>query len=277
MALADTRRSASSRPSTRGPAVVWLAELGELCAFSFRVLRAIPASFRYTAEILRQTAILVRNATPLLGALCFFIGFSQTTFAFFVLNAIGAADFGSAFSGETTPKITAPFMSGFAFTAVIGASLVAEIGVMRINEEIDAYEAEGISPVRFVVATRVVATLLFTPIATAVALMATGLGSFLNLTAVTGDVNVSTYWHYYWGLEALPDLVFATVVIAILAMTTALVGCYFGYHAKGGPAGVGRAVSRSLIVNLPLTQAISGLASFLIYGANLNLHLPFGG
>jgi phospholipid/cholesterol/gamma-HCH transport system permease protein len=267
----------TSVPVTPGAWRRYLTELGDLSSFSLKALATTPGSVRYTAEILRQTSILVRSATFFIAALVFFIGFSQTTFSFFVLQAFGAADFGGAVSGIVTPRFTAPFTAGYAFSAIIGTSLVAEIGAMKINEETDAYEAEGVSPMRFIVGTRVAAIILFAPIAAAVALVADGFGSFVNLTAVVGDLNPSTFWRFHWGLQSIADLLFAMVTIAVVGVVTALVGAYYGYRASGGPAGVGTAAARSLVVNLPLTQAITGLAVFAVYGENLDLRLPVGG
>ena len=265
-------------PSARsGPIRDAFADLGEMTTFTFNTFRSVPGSTRYTAEILRQTALLVTKTTFFLAAMGFFFGFAQTTYGYYVLTAFGAVDYAGAFTGIVTPRFTIPMACVYGAPAIIGASLVAEIGAMKINEELDAYEAEGINPLRFIVATRVVAVILFAPIAAGVVGLADGVGSFVNLTMIAGDMNPASFWRYHWSIQGIPDLLFATVVVAMILAAAAIVGCYYGFKASGGPAGVGAAAAKSLVVNLPLTQLIASLAVYAVYGEDLNLKLPIGG
>lgn len=254
-----------------------LRELGDMTGFGLSLVKEMPGSARYAAETLRQTSILVRKTTFFLFAMGLFFGFAQTTYGYYVLSSFGAVDYAGAFTGIVTPRFTIPMACVYGAPAVLGASLVAEIGAMRINEEIDAFEAEAINPLRYVVATRVAAVILFAPIATGIVGLADGLGSYLNLTVIVADMNPATFWRYHWGIQGIPELLFALVTVTMILVATTIVGCYYGFRARGGPAGVGAAAARSLIVNLPLTQLIASLAVYAVYGQDLNLKLPIGG
>jgi phospholipid/cholesterol/gamma-HCH transport system permease protein len=271
MAIQDPTRRGTSFPGVRKG----LAEVGDLTIFGVRAVAEVRGAPRYAAEVLRQFSILVRTATLFIVALNVFMGFAQTTFAYYILKAYAAADFGGAVSGLLTPRITTPFVYGYAFAAVVGASLVAEIGALKVNEELDAYEAEAVSPMRFLVATRVLAGILYAPLAAGVALLACDVGSWLNLTHVAGSMNSATFWRFNWSLQSLPDLGFALITMTISGVLVTVIACWCGYRATGGPAGVGAAVAKSVVINLPLVQAVPALAAFLVYGTQMPL--PFGG
>jgi len=250
-------------------------ELGELASFSFRELLEIPRAFRYLSEILRQLAILIRGSTLFIAAMTLFIGFSATNYGYYFLKAAGAADYIGLVPGVTTPRITAALLFGYGFAGKVACGLCAEVGAMKINEEIDAYEVEGISVARYVIGTRVAAALLYAPIISSICLLSATVGSFVNGVVLLHAVPTVTFFHYNWANQSLPDQFFAYGTILILSVVMTLVAAFYGLRASGSPADVGRVVSRSLIVNLVLIHVILGLADFAVYGTSLNL--PIGG
>jgi phospholipid/cholesterol/gamma-HCH transport system permease protein len=163
----------------------------------------------------------------------------------------------------------------YAFAAKVGCGLVGEIGAMKVNDELDAYESEGVSVQRFIVGTRLAAALLYTPIATAVSAVAITFGAWLNSVVVIKAVPSETFFRYNWGNQAVGDQFFALAVCFLLATTVTLVSCFYGVRSTGGPAGVGRAVARSLVINLVMIHVILRLSVFAVYGTDLNL--PVGG
>lgn len=252
-----------------------LREFGDLTAFSADAVRLLPTTGRYGSEILRQTALLVRGSTLFIAAMTAAIGFSATSYGYYFLKAAGAADYIGLVPGVTTPRVTIALLFGYAFAAKVGCGLVGEIGAMKVNDELDAYESEGISVRRFVVGTRLAAALLYTPIATAVGAVAVTAGSYLNSVIIIKAVPPETFFRYNWGNQSLADQFFALACCLLLALTITLVSCFYGTRSTGGPAGVGTAVARSLLINLVLIHVILGIAVFAIYGTGLNL--PVGG
>jgi phospholipid/cholesterol/gamma-HCH transport system permease protein len=251
-------------------------ELGELTAYSAATLKEIPGSLRYAAEVFRQLAILVRGSTLVIVTLVMFVGFSATNYGYYFLKAAGATDYVGLVPGVVGTRLIAALCFGYAFAAKVGCGLVAEIGAMKINEELDAYESEGVSTQRYVVGTRVIAALLFTPIITPIALVAANVGSYIDAVLVVHAVPPATFFQFDWANQALPDQFFAFVMIFLLATTIVLVSCYYGTRASGGPAGVGTVVARSLVINLVMVHVIIGLGDALVYGG-ANLGLPIGG
>lgn len=252
-----------------------LEATGDLVAFAGSALRELPRSGVYMSEILRQAAILVRGSTLFILVCTSFIGFAVATVGYFFLRAAAAADLIGFFQGITNPRAAAPIMFGYVFSAKVGCGLVAELGVMRTNEEIDALESEGVNPIRYVVATRIAGALLFVPIAVGVALISCFLGGYVNAVLILQALPSDTYLSDLWGAQNLGDQIIAFGSLSSLAFAIVIVSCWFGFRAAGGPVGVGRAVAGSLVVNLVLSHVIPTLWIALFYGADAKL--PIGG
>ena len=252
-----------------------LIEVGDLGYFAWDAIRALPYVPQFASEAFRQASILIRGSTLVIGALVLFIGLTQVNFAYFFLRSAGASDYTGLFSGLTTPRAAVPIMFGYIFAAKVGGGLAAEIGAMRISEEIDAVEAEGVNPMTYLVGTRMAGALIFVPIAVIVALLAGTLGSYLQAIPVLQGISPSSFFHYHWGSQNLLDQFLSFLNLGVQAITIVLVSCYYGYRARGGPTGVGAAVARSLLVNIVLVHVITALFILVFYG--LDPRLPIGG
>jgi phospholipid/cholesterol/gamma-HCH transport system permease protein len=252
-----------------------LRETGDLAGFTAGAVRALPGVPRFASEALRQAAVLVRGSTLFIFVMTAFIGFAQTTFAFFFLRSAGASDFIAFFTGITTPRAAAPIMFGYVFAAKVGCGMVAEIGAARINEEIDALESEAVDPMRYIVGTRLVGALLFIPIAVGVALLAVTVGSYVDGVLVLQALPSETFLANHWAAQTLSDQLIALLSLGTMGIAIVIVACFFGYRASGGPAEVGRAVARSIVVNLVLVHVIASFYLGLFYGQDLKL--PIGG
>lgn len=262
-------------PRPPGRIKAFLIEVGDIGYFAVSVLRALPTVPRFSAEILRQTAILIRGSLAIIGALVLFIGITQVNFAYFFLKSAGASDYTGLFSGLTTPRAAVPIMFGYIFAAKVGGGIAAEIGSMRISEEIDALEVEAINPMSYLVGTRLLGAIIFAPIAAIVALLAGTLGSYIQAIPVLHGLSTGSFLHYHWGVQNLTDQLLAILNLTTQAITIVLVSCYYGYKAAGGPTGVGAAVARSLLVNIVLIHVITALSILVFYG--LDPRLPIGG
>jgi phospholipid/cholesterol/gamma-HCH transport system permease protein len=252
-----------------------LEEAGDLTLYAGQTLRGLPGAMRHASEVFRQLSLLVRGSTFLIFAMTGFIGVSGTNYGYFFLKAAGAADYVGLVPGLGISRLAAPLLFGYTFAAKVGCGLVGELGAMKVNEELDAYDSEGVTAQRYVVSTRVLAGLLFIPLVAPVALLGGNLGAYFQAVVVLHAVPAVTFFHFDWANQAVGDEVFAFVVMFITATVILCVSCYYGTRVRGGPASVGSAVARSLVVNLVMVHVILGLGDFLIYGTNLKL--PIGG
>jgi len=266
---------APAAPARSGPAHPGLEEAGDLVIFAAQSFRAMPGALRYFAETLRQAAILIRGTTGTVMIMSVFMGITIANYFYYLLRSLGAADYLPLGIGYITTRAAGPLIFGYVIAAKVGSGIVAELGSMRINEELDAYEAEGIDPKRYVVATRIAAGLLFTPIAVTACLLALQAGAYFDSVVVLQVVTDSGFQYHNWAIQGLSDYVFAFVCLGTTAMTIIVTSCFYGFRAERGPAGIGRAASRSLVVNLVLVHVITGILAALWYGTQSNV--PLGG
>jgi phospholipid/cholesterol/gamma-HCH transport system permease protein len=252
-----------------------LIEAGELTSFAGQSLAGLGRVPRYTSEVLRQASILVQGSTVIIFAMTTFIGMTAVTFAYFFLRAAGASDYTGLFTGIVMPRAAVPIMFGYVFSAKVGCGLVAEIGAMRINEELDAFEVEGVNPMSYVVGTRLVGALIFIPIAVTVALLGGDIGSLFQAVPVLHATSPGGFLHYHWTSQNFTDNLQTFLNCGSMAMFIVLVSCFYGYRAQGGPAGVGAACARSLLVNIVAVHVIATFWVFMFFGINPNL--PIGG
>jgi phospholipid/cholesterol/gamma-HCH transport system permease protein len=251
-----------------------ISEVGELTAFAGGTLRALPGAIKYVSETLRQTAIMIRGTTFLIFLLNLFFGAEIVNFLYFFIRSIGASD-ALGVVGYAAPRQLVTTMFCFIFSAKVGCGMTSEIGTMQINQEIDAFESTGVDPMKYVVATRMAATLLFIPYATAISLLALYFGQYFEAITVLHGIAAASFSQVYWGIQTTTDQMFALVTIAVVAFSTTTVSCYYGLKTRGGPAAVGDAVARSVVINLVLGIVITSTFAAGFYGSNL--HTSLGG
>jgi phospholipid/cholesterol/gamma-HCH transport system permease protein len=160
-------------------------------------------------------------------------------------------------------------------SAKVGTGLVAEIGAMRISDEVDALEVMGISSLTFLCATRLLAAWITLPF---MYLAAIGVGYFASWLAVVqqiGEVSEGGYFLIFWMFQNPPDLLFSLIKAMAMATAIVLVGCYYGYTASGGPVGVGTATAKSMVLNIVLVHVIGMMGTLVFWGANPRA--PIGG
>jgi len=159
--------------------------------------------------------------------------------------------------------------------AKVGTGIVAEIGSMRITEEIDALEVMGIDSMTFLCATRLLAAWMVLPFLYISAVGAGFAASYLAVVIQIGEVSQGGYSLIFWQFQNPPDLLFSAMKAMTMATVIVLVGCYYGYTASGGPVGVGTATAKSMVLNIVLVHLIGMLGTQLFWGANPRA--PIGG
>lgn len=252
-----------------------LAEAGDMAAFSARAFAFSPGAARYFAEVLRQTSLLITGSTLVLLGLVAVIGAECSLFFVYLVRPLGATDFTGFFEVPCGINELYPYMFGYIFAAKVGCGLVAEIGSMRISDEIDALESVGIDPMRYVIGTRLLAILIFVPLVYVACIIAGLLGGWLNAVIQIGELTSTRYFEGYWASQTLVDNLASIVKTMMMAVGIALVGMYYGFRASGGPVGVGNAVARSMIVNLIWIHFVGSVMSAVFFGQGPKF--PLGG
>lgn len=252
-----------------------LDELGDLGIFGATALARSASSTRYLSEVLRQTRILVRGTTPLVAFLSLVLGAEAALFGSYFLRAIGAEGYIGVITALADSQVIVPLIFGYVYAAKVGCGLVAEIGAMRVSEELDSMQTMGVDPMRYVVGTRLLATALFLPIAFPIAVAAANLGSYLMAVVDLRSASAGAFDSTHWELQLPLNYLWAFCIFAAIGMTIAIVATYFGYRVRGGPAEVGVATSRAMVANLVLVHVLVGAGTAFFYGASPDI--PIGG
>ncbi|TML79646.1 MAG: ABC transporter permease [Actinobacteria bacterium] len=178
------------------------------------------------------------------------------------LELIGAQAFSGFVSAFGNTREITPIIAGVTLAAQVGASFTAELGAMRINEEIDALEVMAIPTRRYLVSSRVVAALVAITPLYLISLFASYLATEVAVVRLQG-LSAGTFAHYFSLFLPPIDVFYSLLKAWIFAAAIALIHCYYGYNARGGPVGVGVAVGKairtSIVVILVLNFALSAL------------------
>jgi phospholipid/cholesterol/gamma-HCH transport system permease protein len=255
----------------------WLTTLGGLVGFCARTFGEILNGrvLRFFGEVLRQAGVLVLSSALVIWALIFILGLGCGIEGAYLNRQYGAPAYAGVFSAWCDLREMVPYMFGYILSAKVGTGIVAELGAMRINEEIDALEVIGVRPITFLAATRLLAAWLVLPFIYLAGVGVAFFASYLAVVQQIGEVSAGGYSLIFWMFQNPPDLLFS--VIKGMAMATAIVavGCYYGYTASGGPVGVGHATAKSMILNMVLVHLIGMMGSQIFWGANPRA--PIGG
>ena len=168
-----------------------------------------------------------------------------------------------------------PYAFGYMMAAKVGTGIVAELGAMRISDEIDALEVMGIDSVTFLCATRLLAAWLVLPFMYLAGIGGAFLASYIAVVQQVGVVSSGGYLLIFWQFQNPPDFLYSLTKAMFMATAIVLVGCYYGYNASGGPVGVGTATAKSMVLNLILVHIIGMLGTQIFWGANPRA--PIGG
>ena len=255
----------------------WLSSFGDIVRFGGRVAGIVYSGrvMRYFGETLRQAGILILGSTIVIWGLVFILGLTCGIEGAYLLRAQGAPSYAGVFAAWCDLREVMPYAFGYMLAAKVGTGIVAELGAMRISDEIDALEVMGVPPVTFLAATRLLAAWIAFPF---MYLAAVGIGFFASWLAVVkqiGDVSSGGYFLIFWMFQNPPDLLFSVIKAMCMATVIVLVGCYYGYTASGGPVGVGTATAKSMVLNIVLVHIIGMMGTLVFWGANPRA--PIGG
>jgi phospholipid/cholesterol/gamma-HCH transport system permease protein len=259
-----------------------LDRLGEELAFYIRALAATPRSVtRYRKEILRLLAevalgsgalAVIGGTVGVITAMAFFTGTEVGLQGYASLNQIGTAAFSGFVSAYFNTREISPLIAGIALAATVGCGFTAQLGAMRISEEVDALEVMAIPSMPFLVATRVVGGLIAIIPLYVVGLLSSYYASRLVVTQFYGQ-SAGTYDHYFNAFLPPGDVLWSFGKVLVFAVTVILIHCYHGYNASGGPAGVGVAVGRAVRSSIVAINVLDLLLSMAIWGTSTTVRL----
>lgn len=261
-----------------------LARAGHMLHFFGQVLLSIPTAVgTYRREYLRHLAdIAWGNGSIVVGGgtvgVALVLGFSGGALTgvegYNSLDLLGLGPATGLLSSFGSTRELAPVMLGLAFTVQAGCRFTAQLGAMRINEEIDALESMAIKPTPYLVTTRVAAS-----VTAAIPLFLACLAiTFLACEIVvnlSGNSSTGTYEHYFSLFINTTDIAYATVKAFVFVFVSSTIQCYYGYFAAGGPAGVGVAAGRAMRASITVVIVINMLLTMGLWG--LDTGARFGG
>lgn len=259
-----------------------LEDLGRQLSFYIRAIGWIPRVLRrYWKEVLRLLAevtlgtgalTLIAGTVGVILFLSFFTGTQVGLELFKGLQSIGAEAFSGLSTGYGNTREIAPLIAGLALAAQVGCGFTAQLGAMRISEEIDALEVMGIPSLPYLVTTRMLAAFIAIMPLYAIGLLSSYFSSRLIVTGLQGQ-SPGTYDHYFHLFLPPQDVIYSMIKVAVFAVVVTLVHCYYGYYASGGPAGVGVAVGRAIRTSIVAVAIINLFLSMALWGTTVSVRI----
>jgi phospholipid/cholesterol/gamma-HCH transport system permease protein len=237
-------------------------EIGELSYFAGRYFKEVfkrPFEFK---ELLRQCYNMGNRSLLLVGITGFIIGLVLTLQTRPTLMEFGAVSWMPSMVGISIVREIGPMITALVCAGRIGSGIGAELGSMRVTEQIDAMEVSGTNPFKYLVVTRILATTLMLPLLVlfgdAIALY----GSFL-VENLKGNVSFTLYFNQVFNALEFGDIIPATIKSFFFGFAIGLVGCFKGYYCKKGTAGVGKAANSAVVFTSLLLFIIDFIAVFV--------------
>jgi phospholipid/cholesterol/gamma-HCH transport system permease protein len=215
--------------------------------------------------VIGGTVVIVGFLTVTTGGLAAVIGYNQ-------LADIGVEALTGFASAYFNVRLAAPLTAGIALAATIGAGATAQLGAMRINEEIDALEVMGVRSIAYLASTRLVAGVIVVIPLYCVAVI-TAFFSARTITTLIYEQSSGVYDHYFNTFLAPTSLIWSFLLAVSMSIVVMLVHTYYGYTASGGPAGVGEAVGRAVRSSLVSVGVLTVFVSLAVYGQSGSFNL----
>jgi phospholipid/cholesterol/gamma-HCH transport system permease protein len=202
----------------------------------------------------------------------FFVGTEVGLQGYTALNQIGTAAFSGFISSYANTRELAPIVSALALSATVGCGFTAQLGAMRISDEIDALEVMAVPSLPFLVTTRMVAGLLSVIPLYIIGLLASYFATRLMVTIFFGQ-STGTYDHYFGLFLSPDDILWSFGKVLVFATLVMLIHCYYGYNASGGPAGVGVAVGRAVRTSIVVINIMDLALGMAIWGTTTTVRI----
>ncbi|QLL09833.1 ABC transporter permease [Mycobacterium vicinigordonae] len=259
----------------------WI-RIGEQTAFYLRGMGAVKdAVLHYPKEIVRVIAqmsmgvgalALIGGTVAIVGFLLLNVGFLIAIVGYSQTANLGVEALVGFFSAYVNPRLAAPLITAIGLAATVGAGATAQLGAMRISEEIDALEVIGVRTMAYLVATRLVGSVVLSIPLCCISLLV-GFLSTQFLVQFTYGQSSGIYDHYFNTFLRPTDVLWAMVQVVLQGIVVMLIHTYYGFNASGGPAGVGEAVGRAVRASLVVLTIVTAAVGLALYGRTGNFHL----
>ncbi len=252
-----------------------LAFYGRAIGWTGRTVR------RYRKEVLRLLAevSLGSGALALIGGTVVVVGFLTAAAGVEVglqgytsLGNIGVSALSGFVAAYVNTREAAPAIAGIALTATVGAGFTAQLGAMRVSEEVDALEVMSIPSVPYLVTTRILAGLLAVVPLYAVSIVMSYASTRIVVVVFFGQ-SAGNYEHYFTTFLIPADILWSFLKAVLMAFVVISVCCYYGFNASGGPAGVGTAVGYAVRTSLIAVMVIDLLFGLAVWGGPSTVHI----
>jgi phospholipid/cholesterol/gamma-HCH transport system permease protein len=259
-----------------------LGRLGDHVVFYGKAIAGAPfAATHYRREIVRLiaeismgagTLAMIGGTVVIVGFLTLAAGGTLAIQGYSSLGNIGIEALTGFLAAFINVRISAPVVAGIGLAATFGAGVTAQLGAMRISQEIDALEAMAIRPISYLVSTRIIAGMIaITPLYSIAVILSFVASKFV--TVVLFGQSAGLYDHYFTTFLNPIDLLWSFLQAVLMALAILLIHTYFGYFAAGGPSGVGVAVGNAVRTSLIVVVSVTLLISLAIYGSTGNFNL----
>ena len=256
--------------------------LGRQLAFYARAGAATGSALRhYKKEVLRLLsevafgtgALAVIGGTVVIVCfMTFFTGLEVGQQGYKSLNALGASVYTGFISAYFNTRVLAPIIAAIALSATVGCGFTAQLGAMRVSEEIDALETISVKPVTYLVTTRLLAGFVAVIPLYILGLLSSYVSTSL-ITTLLFKQSSGTYAHYFEQFLSKQDVLWSFGKVLVFATIIILVHCWYGFTAKGGPAGVGQAVGKAVRTVITAVVVVDLLLDLAIYGSNITVRI----
>lgn len=244
-----------------------LVYLGEVSILVARAARFVCQGAIDPADLIQQMAVIGVRSVPI-AALTTFT--SAAVIALYFSNFLiqyGAASLTGAVVALSLSRELAPVLVGVVVAARAGSAIAAEIGTMKVTEQIDALRSLAVSPIQYLVVPRVLACLVMLPILCLVADCAGLLGGYL--IAVWQGVPSSTFPDSIRSFTEPRDFYMGMVKTIVFGLIVALIGCHEGLSTKGGATGVGRATTNAVVISIVLVYIANFFLAYVMFGGRI--------
>ena len=277
--VASARRAVTAPVAAVGGV---LDTLGDQLAFYLRSLGWLPKTItRYKKETLRLLSEVVFGSGSLaviggtvgvIAFMSFFTGTEVGLQGFAALDQLGVASYTGFITAFFNTREIAPIVAGLALSATVGCGFTAQLGAMRISEEIDALEVMAVPSLPYLVTTRIIAGFVAVIPLYIIGLLSSYLASYV-ITVYVSHESPGVYSHYFHLFLPPEDVIWSFVKVLVFAIVIILTHCYYGYTASGGPAGVGVAVGRVVRLAIVAVTVLDFFLSFAIWGSTTSVRI----
>ncbi len=186
------------------------------------------------------------------------------------LNIIGLAPLAGLLSAFANTRELAPLLAGYGLAAQMGCKFTAQLGAMRVNEEIDALEVMSVPSLPYLVTTRLIAALVAVVPLYLLALSGAFLATQFAVLTIAHQGS-GTYLHYFYLFLNRRDVIYSVLKVVVFAILVTIIHCYYGMTASGGPEGVGRATGRAIRTSTVAIAISDMLMTLLFWGVSVPL------